>query len=238
MSRLERELIVRALKQTSGNVTHAARLLKISRKGLQLKMKELGLRERDERGDTVRWSASALRTRRLGCSSSRWRLAGCSRGKQRRARGAMRRRAARQTRPVRVAARQPPVDGGEPAPPRRGMMWIPPGTLIAGTPARPNAARRRRGDARRAGRAARLLHRRVRLSQRGRRDPQDRHVARRGRRDSARRKASAPCTELEWERACKGPSNTIYEYGDSYRAAECTMGLPAKTRAERAARCM
>ena len=49
MSRLERELIVRALDQTGGNVTHAARLLKISRKGLQLKMKELGLRERDER---------------------------------------------------------------------------------------------------------------------------------------------------------------------------------------------
>jgi two-component system, NtrC family, response regulator AtoC len=47
MSRLERELIVRALKQTQGNVTHAARLLKISRKGLQLKMKELGLRERE-----------------------------------------------------------------------------------------------------------------------------------------------------------------------------------------------
>jgi two-component system response regulator AtoC len=51
MSRLERELIVRALEQTRGNVTHAARLLKISRKGLQLKMKELGLRERDERPD-------------------------------------------------------------------------------------------------------------------------------------------------------------------------------------------
>jgi DNA-binding NtrC family response regulator len=46
-SRLERELIVHALDQTRGNVTHAARLLKISRKGLQLKMKELGLRERD-----------------------------------------------------------------------------------------------------------------------------------------------------------------------------------------------
>jgi nitrogen regulation protein NR(I) len=52
MSRLERELIVRALDQTGGNVTHAARLLKISRKGLQLKMKELGLREKDERGDS------------------------------------------------------------------------------------------------------------------------------------------------------------------------------------------
>jgi len=48
MSRLERELIVRALDQTHGNVTHAARLLKISRKGLQLKMKELNLRERDD----------------------------------------------------------------------------------------------------------------------------------------------------------------------------------------------
>lgn len=47
MSRLEKQLIVRALEQTQGNVTHAARLLKISRKGLQLKMKELGLRERD-----------------------------------------------------------------------------------------------------------------------------------------------------------------------------------------------
>jgi DNA-binding NtrC family response regulator len=52
MSRLERELIVRALGQTHGNVTHAARLLKISRKGLQLKMKELNLRERDDTRDS------------------------------------------------------------------------------------------------------------------------------------------------------------------------------------------
>lgn len=51
MNRLERELIVRALEQTHGNVTHAARFLKISRKGLQLKMKELGLRERDDQRD-------------------------------------------------------------------------------------------------------------------------------------------------------------------------------------------
>jgi two-component system, NtrC family, response regulator AtoC len=49
MTRLERELIQKALDQTGGNVTHAARLLKISRKGLQLKMKELGLREREDR---------------------------------------------------------------------------------------------------------------------------------------------------------------------------------------------
>jgi DNA-binding NtrC family response regulator len=45
--RVERELIVRALDETGGNVTQAARLLKISRKSLQMKMKEFGLRERD-----------------------------------------------------------------------------------------------------------------------------------------------------------------------------------------------
>ena len=44
-ARIERDLIVRALAQTAGNVTHAARLLKISRKSLQTKMKELGLRD-------------------------------------------------------------------------------------------------------------------------------------------------------------------------------------------------
>jgi two-component system response regulator AtoC len=51
MSKLERELVSRALTQTNGNVTHAARLLKISRKGLQLKMKELGLREASEKSE-------------------------------------------------------------------------------------------------------------------------------------------------------------------------------------------
>ncbi|MCS6858441.1 MAG: sigma-54-dependent Fis family transcriptional regulator, partial [Sandaracinaceae bacterium] len=44
-ARLERDLILNALAQTMGNVTQAAKLLKISRKSLQLKMKELGLRE-------------------------------------------------------------------------------------------------------------------------------------------------------------------------------------------------
>jgi len=51
MSKLERELVSRALGQTNGNVTHAARLLKISRKGLQLKMKELGLREASDKSE-------------------------------------------------------------------------------------------------------------------------------------------------------------------------------------------
>jgi two-component system, NtrC family, response regulator AtoC len=42
--RVERELIQKALDETGGNVTQAARKLKISRKSLQTKMKELGLR--------------------------------------------------------------------------------------------------------------------------------------------------------------------------------------------------
>ncbi|MDF1563395.1 MAG: sigma-54 dependent transcriptional regulator [Deltaproteobacteria bacterium] len=45
---LERDLIVSALEATGHNVTQAARRLKISRKSLQLKMKDLGLRDRDE----------------------------------------------------------------------------------------------------------------------------------------------------------------------------------------------
>ncbi len=45
---LERELISRALEETGGNVTRAAKRLQISRKSLQVKMKELGLRGDDE----------------------------------------------------------------------------------------------------------------------------------------------------------------------------------------------
>jgi nitrogen regulation protein NR(I) len=45
--RVERELIQRALDETGGNVTQAARKLQISRKSLQTKMKELGLRDRE-----------------------------------------------------------------------------------------------------------------------------------------------------------------------------------------------
>jgi two-component system, NtrC family, response regulator AtoC len=41
---IERDLIVRGLEVTGGNVTRTARLLKISRKSLQIKMKEFGLR--------------------------------------------------------------------------------------------------------------------------------------------------------------------------------------------------
>ncbi|HXU80819.1 MAG TPA: sigma-54 dependent transcriptional regulator [Polyangia bacterium] len=49
--RVERELIQRALDETGNNVTQAARKLKISRKSLQTKMKELGLRDKSDKDD-------------------------------------------------------------------------------------------------------------------------------------------------------------------------------------------
>jgi two-component system response regulator AtoC len=49
--RVERELIQRALDETGNNVTQAARKLKISRKSLQTKMKELGLRDKSDRDE-------------------------------------------------------------------------------------------------------------------------------------------------------------------------------------------
>jgi DNA-binding NtrC family response regulator len=44
-AQLEKDLITRALEETGGNVTRAAKLLQISRKSLQTKMKEFSLRD-------------------------------------------------------------------------------------------------------------------------------------------------------------------------------------------------
>jgi hypothetical protein len=41
------------------------------------------------------------------------------------------------------------------------------------------------------------------------------------------------CTELEWERACKGPDNTTYEYGDVYRKDACGTGVPIEQASRR-----
>jgi len=41
------------------------------------------------------------------------------------------------------------------------------------------------------------------------------------------------CSELEWERACKGPDNLRYEYGASYDATVCGAGVSGGTAARR-----
>ena len=45
IAEVERDRITLALEETGGNVTRAAKLLQISRKSLQTKMKEFGLRD-------------------------------------------------------------------------------------------------------------------------------------------------------------------------------------------------
>ena len=41
------------------------------------------------------------------------------------------------------------------------------------------------------------------------------------------------CTELEWERACKGPDNTRYEYGATYDPHACGSAVPEDTASQR-----
>ena len=43
------------------------------------------------------------------------------------------------------------------------------------------------------------------------------------------------CNELEWERACKGPDSTTYEYGDVYRKDVCETGEAIEQAAHRPA---
>ncbi len=46
-------------------------------------------------------------------------------------------------------------------------------------------------------------------------------------------KSKRLCTELEWERACKGPANTTFEDGDEYRPATCGLGTAAELSSKR-----
>ncbi len=44
-------------------------------------------------------------------------------------------------------------------------------------------------------------------------------------------KSKRLCSEMEWERACKGPDNVRYEYGATYDARVCQAGIAANTAA-------
>jgi sulfatase modifying factor 1 len=46
-------------------------------------------------------------------------------------------------------------------------------------------------------------------------------------------KSKRLCTELEWERACKGPESATYEDGEVYHPATCGMGVTAEEAARR-----
>jgi formylglycine-generating enzyme required for sulfatase activity len=141
-----------------------------------------------------------------------WALSGCDRG------GA---------RPDADAAADAPLpwDVAEPEPePRPGMAWIPPGVLIAGTP--PDRLPRV-ADEEMAGEQVIMRGFYVDVF------PYPNEVGAIPTtgvtQDEARGLCEAQgkrlCTELELERACKGPGNTAYEYGDAYKPSVCATGL-------------
>jgi hypothetical protein len=106
------------------------------------------------------------------------------------------------------------VLGGESPPPTpKGMLWIPPGVLIAGTPDMPG----------------------VQVVMHGffiDEFPYPNEINAIPKTSVTHEEAQAICeehtkrlcTELEWERACKGPKNNLYTSSEVYRAADCDTG--------------
>lgn len=120
-----------------------------------------------------------------------------------------------------------PLPTSPPRPPRKGMVWIPAGVLEAGTPP---SRTPRLADEEMPGERVALqgfyIDEYAYPNEAG-------AIPKTGvTRDEAialcESQGKRLCTELEWERACKGPDNTVYEYGDGYRAAECATGTAAR----------
>jgi sulfatase modifying factor 1 len=113
----------------------------------------------------------------------------------------------------------------DPRAPPRGMLWIPPGILLAGTP---EDRLPRQPDAEMPG--AQVVLKGFFIDE----FPFPNEpgaipltgVTRDEAQELCEKQGRRLCTELEWERACKGPDQRIYAYGDAYRAADCGTGAP------------
>jgi len=122
------------------------------------------------------------------------------------------------------------VDAGATPPP--GMIWIPAGTLRAGTPKNdvPRVA-----DEEMPGVDVQLHGYYIDAlpypdetgaipTSNVSRDEAEQMCAAKGKR---------LCTELEWERACKGAENATYEYGNDYSQEKCGTGVAIEEAARR-----
>jgi sulfatase modifying factor 1 len=119
-----------------------------------------------------------------------------------------------------------------PGAPRKGMVWVPPGVLHAGSPVEevPRIA-----DAELPGVDVPLGGFYIDLlpwpNEAG--AIPTTNVTR----DEAKRlcegKGKRLCSELEWERACKGLDNSRYEYGAAYDPRVCGAGVSAETASRR-----
>jgi sulfatase modifying factor 1 len=128
-----------------------------------------------------------------------------------------------------VATARPQASAGAPRP---GMAWIPAGTLRAGTP---RGKVPRIPDEELAGVAIPMQGFYIDILP----FPNEPGAIATSNvsRDEAAQQCAAQgkrlCTELEWERACKGPENATYEYGEVYRQSACGTGVPPEDAARR-----
>jgi formylglycine-generating enzyme required for sulfatase activity len=114
--------------------------------------------------------------------------------------------------------------GGDSGTPRPGMVWIPAGTLRAGTP---RGRTPRVADEEMAGAPVEMSGFYIDLLP-WPNEPNaipTSNVSRDEAEQLCNSKGKRLCSELEWERACKGPDNTTYEYGDAYRKDVCGTGV-------------
>jgi hypothetical protein len=115
---------------------------------------------------------------------------------------------------------------------RPGMAWIPPGEFRAGTP--PNKTPRV-ADEELPGIVTVLGGYYIDVLP----FPDEAgaiptlNVAREDAAQMCEAKGKRLCSELEWEHACKGPADGIYEDGDVYHPATCGMGIPTEQAARR-----
>jgi len=127
---------------------------------------------------------------------------------------------------------RPASQAGDSGAPRPGMTWVPPGTLRAGTP--PDRVPRV-ADEEPAGAPVEMGGFYIDLLP----WPNEPNaipttaVTRDEAETLCESKQKRLCTELEWERACKGPDNTAYEYGDVYRKEPCGTGISLDQAARR-----
>lgn len=120
-------------------------------------------------------------------------------------------------------------DAGEAVAPPRGMVWIAPGPLVVGTA--PNTYPRR-PDRELAGEQV-VLHGfyidKLPYPNEEGAIPTT-NIVHGEARALCEKQGKRLCSELEWERACKGPSQHTFEYGDAYREDICGTGTPVVPR--------
>lgn len=119
------------------------------------------------------------------------------------------------------ASHRSSIEAPTPAPPpKRGMVWIEPGPLVAGTPPQQLP---RLADQEMPGEQVILKGFYIDVYP----YPNEEgaipltNVTRDGAIKLCGEQGKRLCGELEWERACKGPANTSFEYGSSYRPDRC-----------------